>query len=162
MIQEKYNRQIFDEGTEDAILSLSHLRSNVLSPVRIQKSERVLIIDPDSEALVEWLKETAEEVTVALTEEIRNIKDKFNIIISLGSLNETPTILKERLASDGKLVYALPEKAHLADFTKRLLKEAGFDNIETFRVSPDYLFTTEIYAEDYIGGGAGDYLLIAR
>ncbi|WP_028234651.1 hypothetical protein [Pseudobutyrivibrio sp. MD2005] len=162
MIQEKYNRQIFDEGTEDAILRLSHLRSNVLSPVRIQKSERVLIIDPDSEALVEWLKETAEEVTVALTEEIRNIKDKFNIIISLGSLNETPTILKERLASDGKLVYALPEKAHLADFTKRLLKEAGFDNIETFRVSPDYLFTTEIYAEDYIGGGAGDYLLIAR
>ena len=162
MIQEKYNRQIFDEGTEDAILRLSHLRSNVLSPVRIQKSERVLIIDPDSEALVEWLKETAEEVTVALTEEIRNIKDKFNIIISLGSLNETPTILKERLVSDGKLVYALPEKAHLADFTKRLLKEAGFDNIETFRVSPDYLFTTEIYAEDYIGGGAGDYLLIAR
>ena len=162
MIQEKYNRQIFDEGTEDAILRLSHLRSNVLSPVRIQKSERVLIIDPDSEALVEWLKETAEEVTVALTEEIRNIKDKFNIIISLGSLNETPTILKERLATDGKLVYALPEKAHLADFTKRLLKEAGFDNIETFRVSPDYLFTTEIYAEDYIGGGAGDYLLIAR
>jgi len=162
MIQEKYNRQIFDEGTEDAILRLSHLRSNVLSPVRIQKSERVLIIDPDSEALVEWLKETAEEVTVALTEEIRNIKDKFNIIISLGSLNETPTILKERLASNGKLVYALPEKAHLADFTKRLLKEAGFDNIETFRVSPDYLFTTEIYAEDYIGGGAGDYLLIAR
>ena len=162
MIQEKYNRQIFDEGTEDAILRLSHLRSNVLSPVRIQKSERVLIIDPDSEALVEWLQETAEEVTVALTEEIRNIKDKFNIIISLGSLNETPTILKERLATDGKLVYALPEKAHLADFTKRLLKEAGFDNIETFRVSPDYLFTTEIYAEDYIGGGAGDYLLIAR
>ena len=162
MIQEKYNRQIFDEGTEDAILRLSHMRSNVLSPVRIQKSERVLIIDPDSEALVEWLQETAEEVTVALTEEIRNIKDKFNIIISLGSLNETPTILKEKLASDGKLVYALPEKAHLADFTKRLLKEAGFDNIETFRVSPDYLFTTEIYAEDYIGGGAGDYLLIAR
>ena len=162
MIQEKYNRQIFDEGTEDAILRLSHMRSNVLSPVRIQKSERVLIIDPDSEALVEWLQETAEEVTVALTEEIRNIKDKFNIIISLGSLNETPTILKERLATDGKLVYALPEKAHLADFTKRLLKEAGFDNIETFRVSPDYLFTTEIYAEDYIGGGAGDYLLIAR
>ncbi|MBR4706531.1 MAG: hypothetical protein IKP29_00580, partial [Pseudobutyrivibrio sp.] len=66
------------------------------------------------------------------------------------------------LAADGRLVYALPEKDRIADFAKRLLKEAGFNTIDTFRVSPDYLFTTEIYAEDYIGGGAGDYLLIAK
>ena len=59
-------------------------------------------------------------------------------------------------------MYALPEKDRLSDFTKNLFKEAGFNEIETFRVSPDYLFTTEIYAEDYIGGGAGDYLLIAK
>ena len=43
-----------------------------------------------------------------------------------------------------------------------LLKEAGFKDITTYRVSPDYMFTTEIYSEDYIGGGAGDYLLIAK
>ena len=66
------------------------------------------------------------------------------------------------LSADGKLVYALPEKLRMADFAKKLLKEAGFESIETYRVSPDYMFTTEIYAEDYIGGGAGDYLLIAR
>ena len=162
MIQEKYNRRIYDEGTEDAILRLSHLRSNVLSPVRIGSTDSVMIIDPDSEALVEWLKETAGEVTVALSDEVQDIKTKFNIIISLGYLNETPSVLKEKLSEGGRLVYALPQKARLADFAKKLLKEAGFADIETYRVSPDYLFTTEIFAEDYIGGGAGDYLLIAK
>ena len=56
----------------------------------------------------------------------------------------------------------MPEKQRIADFAKKLLKEAGFEDIKTYRVSPDYMFTTEIYAEDYIGGGAGDYLLIAK
>ena len=162
MIQEKYNRQIFDEGTEDAILRLSHLRSNVLSPVGIKKEDNVLIINPDSEALVEWLKEQSGEVTEAAVDKLENIKDTFNIIISLGNLNETPATLRRLLSAEGRLVYALPEKDRLSDFTKKLLKEAGFNEIETFRVSPDYLFTTEIYAEDYIGGGAGDYLLIAK
>ena len=162
MIQEKYNRQIFDEGTEDAILRLSHLRSNVLSPVGIKKEDNVLIINPDSEALVEWLKEQSGEVTEAAVDKLENIKETFNIIISLGHLNETPASLRRLLSAEGRLVYALPEKDRLSDFTKKLLKEAGFNEIETFRVSPDYLFTTEIYAEDYIGGGAGDYLLIAK
>lgn len=162
MIQEKYNRRIFDEGTEDAILRLSHLRSNVLSPVGISKDDNILIINPDSEALVEWLQDQAMDVTEAAVNMLSDIKEKFNIIISLGHLNETPATLKKMLQENGRLVYALPEKARLADFTKKLLKEAGFDNIQTYRVSPDYLFATEIYAEDYIGGGAGDYLLIAK
>ena len=59
-------------------------------------------------------------------------------------------------------MYALAEKDRLSKFLKNLLVEAGFKDITTFRVSPDYLFTKEIYAEDYLGGGAGDYLLIAR
>ena len=83
-------------------------------------------------------------------------------LISLGYLNETPSVLREKLSEGGRLVYTLPQKARLADFAKKLLKEAGFTDIETYRVSPDYLFTTEIFAEDYIGGGAGDYLLIAK
>lgn len=162
MIQEKYNRQIFDEGTEDAILRLSHLRSNVLAPVEINKEDSVLIINPDSEALVEWLRQQAAKVTESAVDKLENIKDTFNIIISLGHLNETPATLKKLLSKEGRLVYALPEKDRLADFTKKLLKESGFSEIQTFRLSPDYMFTTEIYAEDYIGGGAGDYLLIAK
>ena len=162
MIQEKYNRQIFDEGTEDAIIRLSHLRSNVLAPVEINKEDSVLIINPDSEALVEWLRQQAAKVTESAADKLENIKDTFNIIISLGHLNETPATLKKLLSREGRLVYALPEKDRLADFTKKLLKESGFSEIQTFRLSPDYLFTTEIYAEDYIGGGAGDYLLIAK
>ena len=162
MIQEKYNRQIFDEGTEDAILRLSHLRSNVLSPVGISGEDDVLILEPDSPALVEWLESQAAKVTVAKNDEVKNLSGGFSVIVSLGQPGETPTVLKSKLGVGGRLVYALPEKARLADFVKRLLKEAGFNEIETFRVSPDYLFTTEIYAEDYIGGGAGDYLLIAK
>ena len=162
MIQEKYNRQIFDEGTEDAIYRLSHIRSNVLSPVGIKKDDSVLIINPDSQAIVEWLREQAAAVTESAVDMLDNINDSFNIIISLGHLNETPATLKKLLSKEGRLVYALPEKDRLSDFTKKLLREAGFNEIETFRVSPDYLFTTEIYAEDYIGGGAGDYLLIAK
>ena len=162
MIQEKYNRQIFDEGTEDAILRLSHLRSNVLSPVGIGKTDRVLILEPDSQALVEWLQEQASEVVIAQTDNMGQVSGSFNVIVNVGKLTETPSALKKLLAADGRLVYALPEKDRIADFAKRLLKEAGFNTIDTFRVSPDYLFTTEIYAEDYIGGGAGDYLLIAK
>ena len=162
MIQEKYNRRIFDEGTIEAIENLSHLRSNVLSPVGIGKGDNVLIIDPDSDALVEWLKEVATDVTVATEDALADIKGTFNIIINLGHLTETPSVLKQMLSAEGKLVYALPEKLRMADFTKRLLKEAGFKDITTYRVSPDYMFTTEIYSEDYIGGGAGDYLLIAK
>ncbi len=162
MIQERYNRRIYDEGTEDAILRLSHLRSNVLMPVGISHDDRVLIIDPDSEVIVEWLREQATEVTTVATEALGDIKDTFNIIISLGHLGETPANLKKLLSAEGRLVYALAEKDRVADFVKRLLAEAGFEDITSFRVSPDYLFATEIYAEDYIGGGAGDYLLIAR
>lgn len=162
MIQEKYNRQIFDEGTEDAILRLSHMRSNVLSPVGISQNDRVLILEPDSQALVEWLQEQASEVVVATADEMEQVSGSFNVIVNVGKLTETPSALKKLLAADGRLVYALPEKDRIADFAKRLLKEAGFNTIDTFRVSPDYLFTTEIYAEDYIGGGAGDYLLIAK
>ena len=162
MIQKKYNRQIFDEGTEDAILRLSHMRSNVLSPVGISAADRVLILEPDSEALVEWLQEQAGEVVVATMDSMASVDGSFNVIISVGKLTETPSALKRLLSTDGRLVYALPEKDRIADFTKSLLKEAGFETIDTFRVSPDYLFTTEIYAEDYIGGGAGDYLLIAK
>ena len=58
--------------------------------------------------------------------------------------------------------YTQPAMVAFAIGVTKLLKEAGFESIETYRVSPDYMFTTEIYAEDYIGGGAGDYLLIAR
>ncbi len=162
MIQEKYNRQIFDEGTEDAILRLSHMRSNVLSPVGISQTDRVLILEPDSQALVEWLQEQASEVVVATADEMEQVSGSFNVIVNVGKLTETPSALKKLLAAEGRLVYALPEKDRIADFAKRLLKEAGFNTIDTFRVSPDYLFTTEIYAEDYIGGGAGDYLLIAK
>ena len=160
MIQEKYNRQIFDEGTEDAIRRLSHLRSNVLSPVGITGEDTVLILEPDSIALVEWLKELAAGVTVAEADE--EISGSYSVIVSVGKLTETPSVLKKHLTAGGRLVYALPEKDRIADFTKKLLAEAGFETIETYRLSPNYLFTTEIYAEDYKGGGAGDYLLIAK
>ena len=53
MIQEKYNRRIFEEGTIEAIENLSHMRSNVLSPVGITKGDSVLIIQPDCDSLVE-------------------------------------------------------------------------------------------------------------
>lgn len=162
MIQEKYNRRIFDEGTEEAILNFSHMRSNVLSPVGITKGDNVLIIEPDSTALVEWLEEQAAQVTVGMEETLSEIKERFNIIINLGRLTETPSVLKHMLEAEGRLVYALSEKDRQASFVKRLLHEAGFKDIDTYRVSPDYLFTTEIYAEDYAGGGAGDYLLIAK
>lgn len=162
MIQEKYNRRIFEEGTIEAIENLSHLRSNVLSPVGITKGDSVLIIDPDCESLVEWLQEQAAQVTVAMEDSMENVKERFNIIINLGHLSETPSTLKKHLSEGGKLVYAFSEKDRLSNFVKNLLKEAGFNDITTFRVSPDYLFTKEIYAEDYLGGGAGDYLLIAK
>ncbi|SDB53619.1 hypothetical protein SAMN02910298_02742 [Pseudobutyrivibrio sp. YE44] len=182
MIQEKYNRRIFDEGTDEAIQLYSHLRSNALSPVNIMSSDQVLVINPDSVSLVEWMKEKADNTIVGMTndygldmedvarlipEEIEKkllteIKDKFNIIFNIGSLAETPATLKDLLQEGGCLVYALAEKDRLSAFTKKLLKEAGFGDIKTFRLHPDYMYTTEIYAEDYIGGGAGDYLLIAR
>ncbi|QFJ56111.1 hypothetical protein [Pseudobutyrivibrio xylanivorans] len=162
MIQEKYNRRIFDEGTIDAIENLSHLRSNVLSPVGIGKDDNVLILEPDCTSIVEWLQETASQVTVAGSGTIEEVKGTFNIIINLGHMIETPSALKKLLSTDGRLVYALAEKDRLAAFVKKLLLEAGFEDITTFRVSPDYLFTREIYSEDYIGGGAGDYLLIAK
>ena len=82
MIQEKYNRRIFDEGTEEAIENLSHLRSNVLTPVGIEKGDNVLIIEPDSEALVEWLKEEEQaQVTVGMADNLNEIEGIFNIII---------------------------------------------------------------------------------
>ena len=181
MLQEKYNRRIFDEGTEDAIQMLSHLRSNVLSPLNIREGDNVLILNPDSVSLVEWLLEKASDVTVGMTEDykdemvnvlsmlpnvkkeiIKDIKGTFNIIISLGQLVETPTVLKRLLSAEGKLVYALSQKDRLSSFTEKLLDEAGLTDILSYRVSPDYLYTTEIYAEDYKGGGAGDYLLIAK
>ena len=181
MIQEKYNRRIFDEGTEEAIQMFSHLRSNVLSPVQIEKGDNVLILDPDSVSLVEWLATQAADVTVGMSPEymktdnplisvlpeikkaqLDDINTNFNIIISIGQLVETPSVLKKHLFPEGRLVYALSEKERLGSFAKKLLAEAGFEDITTYRVSPDYLYTTEIYAEDYIGGGAGDYLLIAR
>ena len=162
MIQEKYNRQIFEAGNIDVIENLSHLRSNVLSPVGITKEDSVLIIQPDCESIVEWLEEQASQVTVAVKDSLDDVKGRFNIIINLGHLTETPSTLKKLLSEDGRLVYALAEKDRLSTFVKNLLKEAGFEDITTFRVSPDYLFTKEIYSEDYLGGGAGDYLLIAR
>ena len=95
MIQEKYNRRIFDEGTEEAIENLSHLRSNVLTPVGIEKGDNVLIIEPDSEALVEWIKEEEQAtVTVGMADNLNEIKGTFNIIINLGYLTETPSVLK--------------------------------------------------------------------
>ncbi|MCR5196824.1 MAG: hypothetical protein K6D38_10915 [Pseudobutyrivibrio sp.] len=181
MIQEKYNRRIFDEGTEEAIQMFSHLRSNVLSPVGIEKGDNVLILDPDSASIIEWLQEQAADVTIGMSQDyskdndsvmshlpalkkqlIDDINSTFSIIISIGKLVETPSVLKKHLAAEGRLVYALSEKDRLGSFAKKLLAEAGFKDITTYRVSPDYLYTTEIYAEDYIGGGAGDYLLIAR
>lgn len=162
MIQERYNRRIFDEGTIEAIENLSHMRSNVLSPVGITKGDNVLIIQPDCQSLVEWLQEKAAEVTVAQENALNDIKGSFSLIINLGHLSETPSTLKKHLSSDGRLVYAISEKDRLSSFLKNLLKEAGFKDITTFRVSPDYLFTKEIYSEDYAGGGAGDYLLIAK
>lgn len=182
MIQEKYNRRIFDEGTEEAIQLYSHLRSNALSPVNIVPSDQILVINPDSVSLVEWIKEKAENTIVGMTNDygtdmenvirlipegiekrlISEIKERFNIIFNIGSLAETPATLKEFLKDGGCLVYALAEKDRLSAFTKKLLQEAGFGDIKIFRLHPDYMYTTEIYAEDYIGGGAGDYLLIAR
>ena len=160
MIQEKYNRQIFDEGSEEAIVRLSHLRSNVLSPVGITSADSVLICAPDSVSMVEWLQEVAGSVTVVGDDE--PISGSYSLILNIGKLTETPSVLKSHLSDGGRLVYALPDKDGLAGFTKKLLGEAGFTSIETFRVSPDYLFTTEIYSEDYIGEQAGDYLLIAK
>ncbi|MBQ7148610.1 MAG: hypothetical protein IJR96_07640 [Pseudobutyrivibrio sp.] len=182
MIQEKYNNRIFDEGTAEAIQLYSHLRSNALSPVSISASDKVLVVNPDSISLVEWVDEQDSDTTVLMTEDyktemenvvsllpnsiekltIQEIKNTFNIILNIGGLSETPATLKKLLADGGRLVYALSEKDRISSFTKKLLDEAGFEEIKTFRLHPDYLYTTEIYAEDYIGGGAGDYLLIAR
>lgn len=182
MIQEKYNRRIFDEGTEESIRTFSHLRSNVLSPVGITQGDDVLMLDPDSVSLVEWIAEQSASVTIGVSPDydrsineleillpdtidkaaLDDINSTFNIIISLGALADTPASLKKRLSPQGRLVYAFPQKDRTASFTKNLLTEAGFDEITTYRVSPDYMYTTEIYAEDYLGGGAGDYLLIAR
>ena len=67
MIQEKYNRRIFDEGTEEAIQLYSHLRSNALSPVNIVPPDQILVINPDSVSLVEWIKEKAENTIVGMT-----------------------------------------------------------------------------------------------
>ncbi len=181
MIQEKYNKRIFDEATEESIERYSHMRSNVLSPVGISSDDNVLVLDPDSISLVEWLEEQAASVTIGMSNEyvsndsisalmsdavnkmnLEDINSTFNIIISLGTLVDTPASLKKKLNPTGKLVYAFPEKEHMASFAKKLLAEAGFGDVITYRVSPDYMYTSEIYSEDYVGGGAGDYLLIAR
>ena len=97
MIQEKYNRRIFEEGSIEAIENLSHMRSNVLSPVGITKGDSVLIIEPDCESIVEWLQEQAAQVTVAMEDSIEDVKERFNIIINLGHLSETPSSLKKHL-----------------------------------------------------------------
>lgn len=181
MIQKKYNKRIFDEATEESIERYSHMRSNVLSPVGISSDDNVLVLDPDSISLVEWIKEQAGSVTIGMSPEyitndgistlmpeeidkieLDNVNSTFNIIISLGTLVDTPVSLKKKLTPEGKLVYAFSEKDHIASFAKKLLSEAGFGDVITYRVSPDYMYTNEIYSEDYVGGGAGDYLLIAR
>ncbi len=160
MIQEKYNRRIYDEGTNEAILDLSHLRTNALEPVKITSEDSVLVFEPNSKAVVEWLQEKSKNVVVA--DGNTSISEGFDVIISLGKITETPKAMKEHLNAGGKIVYAFSEKSADIGFIKKLFKEAGMNKIETFRLLPDYLFTKEIYAEDTLQGGAGDYLLIAE
>lgn len=161
MIQEKYNRRIYDEGTEAAIREFSHLRTNAFSPVHISSSDKVLIFKPESTAIVEWLESVADSVVVA-SDNLSDIDETFDIIISIATVTETASTLKKYLKDGGRLIYVLPEKPMGVDLVKKLLTEAQMKVDETYRLLPDYLFTTEIYAEDYIKGGAGDYLLIAK
>lgn len=160
MIQEKYNRRIYDEGTEEAILNFSHLRTNALEPVKISSSDNVLLFNPDSTSVVEWVQEKAKSAKVV--EDLNDVKDSFDIIISLGSFTETPSVVRKHLSKEGKFVYAFSEASMDISFVKKLFKEAGFESVEVYRLKPNYLFTTEIFAEDYVQGGTGDYLLIAR
>ncbi|MCR4693915.1 MAG: hypothetical protein K5773_01145 [Pseudobutyrivibrio sp.] len=161
MIQEKYNNKIWSDGTEESIRTYSHLRANILSPVEIKGSDTVLCLEPDSVSMVEYLEEKAESVTVK-SQEDELPSDRFDLVISLGSLKETPGSIKKILNPEGRLVVAIPKEAGTFSVVKKLITEAGFDSIEIYRACPDYLYTSEFFAEDYAGGEAGDYLLIAK
>ena len=109
MIQEKYNRRIFDEGTIEAIENLSHMRSNVLSPVGITKGDNVLIIQPDCQSLVEWLQEKAAEVTVAKEDALNEVKGNFSLIINLDAnslCGETLSKVIDKVIKDSLHVFA--------------------------------------------------------
>ena len=103
----------------------------------------------------------AESVTVKSAEDDLPA-DNYDLVISLGSLKETPAAIKKILNPEGRLVVAIPKDAGTFSVVKKLISEAGFDCVDVYRACPDYLYTSEIFAEDYAGGEAGDYLLIAK
>ncbi len=57
MVQTKYNSKIYDAANEKTLFLYSHLRANAISPLQIKAGERVLVMEPDSIALMEYLLE---------------------------------------------------------------------------------------------------------
>lgn len=158
MIQKKYNKLIYDEASEEAVCNYSHLRCNALSPVKITKSDNLLLVAPESTAILEWLKEQAGSVTRFEQGKTQS----FNIAIEIGQMSVTPAEIKKLLSAGGRFVYAGSPKFMSLEFAKKLLKEAGFSDLEIYYLSPDYICTSEIFSEDYAKLEDKDYLIIAR
>ena len=113
MIQEKYNRRIYDEGTEAAIREFSHLRTNALSPVHISSSDKVLIFNPESTAIVEWLESVADSVVVA-TDNLSEIDETFDIYIPINkNTQEALNLIQKEIVKLSNETYIINEKAML-------------------------------------------------
>ncbi len=72
MVQTKYNSKIYDAANEKTLSMYSHLRANAISPLQIKAGERVLVMEPDSIALMEYLLEIQTILTaVDMPEELQ-------------------------------------------------------------------------------------------
>ncbi len=167
MVQEKYNKLIFDSADEESLRRYSHLRLNALSVIDFTKEDKVLLIGESSEAIVEGLSEMAG--LVARDAASSNVL--FDYIISFEPMDSTPATLAEKLVDGGIFVYVGSKKTMSEKFVLSLVKESNYELVSSYKLWPNYLYTTEIFAnmsyqENFshvpVAPKDCDYLVISR
>ncbi len=181
MVQTKYNRKIYDAANEKTLFIYSHLRANAISPLHVKEGERILVMEPDSVALLEYLIElkaivTAVDIPKELKEEALHtgiieaglklvafdeLKGDFDTVIMMGQQSHPPMMVKKYMAEKGRLSLIFSGEQIREEYVRELLLATGFLHIEEYILTPDYKYTTEIFSADYEKKPEGDYLIIA-
>ena len=153
MIQEKYNKLIYDSADEATKRSYSHLRTNALTILDLSEVEKVLLLGDDSVAITEWLQNQGMRVDT-------EPEGSYDLIIVMGRLQHTPQELKKLLGSRGSLVFMEGTESLEPGVAGRLFTEAGFGAAVEYELSPNYLYTTEIAVKGEREFASADYMLI--
>ena len=167
-VQEKYNQKIVEAKSEDAILNLYHTRSNILYPLGLSKNETVLLVGNDSDAIREYLADKVKatyELKTTSSKTLENTvfeveKDKYDVIVVLGHLEETMMTLSLGLMTGGRLAVASSTDEMSDILVKKLAAEAGLKLLEEYVAEPDYRFASEIFLKDYKASKSNSYLLV--